>query len=514
MPSSYARRDFLRHLSLASAAATGSAFTPGLLAQSRNANPLKMPALLRGDLQAGTRHYNLAMQSGQTQFFPGLNTATYGLNGSYLGPTLKLQNGEQVAMHVRNGLNEVTTLHWHGLHVPARADGGPHQTIQPGSTWDADFSVMQRGGTFWYHSHTMGKTGEQVYRGLAGMIQLEDEDTVQDGLPSEYGVDDIPVIIQDKRFNRDGSLAYIGMHRDVMAGFTGNTLLVNGTLNAYFDAATDKLRLRLLNASNSRIYTLAFSDDRPFSIIGCGGSLLQTPLTQRQLILAPAERADIVVDLSDGRPTMLTNIPMPANSPFQTQGMMRNMLGNNDQPFDILELRPQSGAASSPALPGQLTTITPMQESSAVRTRRFVLNMMMGMGMMGGGGPGGRGPGGGGGGMNMNTPFSINGASMDMNVINERITMGDTEIWEIVNDTMMTHPFHVHHSQFQILDRNGRPPAAEERGYKDTVKVGPGETVRFIMRFENFSDAERAYMYHCHILEHEDNGMMGQFLVV
>lgn len=508
MKFSHSRRTVIRQLGLGSLAGTFPAILYGQSrGQAAGRNALQIPPLFEGVPSTAGQLYSLTMQQGETEFFNGVRTQTLGINGNYLGPTLRLLNGEQVAMDVNNQMQENTTLHWHGLHVPAVADGGPAQIIAPGTIWQPRFEVMQQAGTFWYHSHAMGQTGSQVYHGLAGMIILDDEESLTLQLPREYGVDDIPLILQDKRFNADGSLAYVGMRRDIMTGFFGDTILVNGTLNPQFSPTTEKVRFRLLNGSNARTYTLAFSDQRSFSLIGSGGSFLPSPLVTNTLILAPAERAEIVVDFSDGRATTLVTTELPADSGFRTQGMMSMMTAMVDQEFDLLEITPQTGLASSPALPRQLTTLTRIAESEARRTRRFTLNMMMGMGM---GGPGG----GGGGRMNMSAPFSINGRAMDMDVINERVTMGDTEIWEIVNDTMMLHPFHVHHNQFQILDRNGSPPRADEVGFKDTVKVGPGETVRFIMRFENFSDPDNAYMYHCHILEHEDNGMMGQFVVV
>ena len=505
MRHSLSRRNFLGRAAIGLASTALPAIGWG---QSAGQNPLRIPSLLAGEVRSGVKHYDLTMQQGMSEFFSDVGTPTLGLNGSYLGPTLKLNNNDRVSLHVRNSITETATLHWHGLHVPAKADGGPAQVIAPNTVWDADFTVMQRGGTFWYHAHTMGQTGSQVYRGLSGLIELEDDETTQPGLPSEYGVDDIPVIIQDKRFNRDGSLAYIGMHRDIMAGFSGNTLLVNGTLNPYFAATSRRTRLRLLNASNARTYNLSFRDNRSFEVIGSGGSLLATPESMMNIVLAPAERADIIVDLANGQNAGLISSALPSDSPFLSRGMMRNMQAMSGEDFDVLTLRPQAGANDSPELPRQLTTISRIPESEAIRTRRFELGMVMGMGMMGGRG------GGGGRGMNASTPFSINGQSMAMDVINETVQVDSTEIWEIVNDTMMMHPFHVHHGQFQILDRNGRPPHPEEMAYKDTVKVGPGETVRFIMRFTDFSDPDTAYMYHCHILEHEDNGMMGQFVVV
>lgn len=480
-----------------------------VLGQSLPTQPLAIPPLLTGEARAGVTHYTLQAQRGTRQFLPGLTTPTLGINGDYLGPTLRLRRGDNVSLQVGNRIGEPTTLHWHGLHVPVDADGGPHQVIADGATWEPTFSVMQPGGTFWYHSHQLGQTGAQVYRGLAGMIIIEDEESRQDGLPSTYGVDDIPLVIQDRAFNTDGSFRYVGMHRDVMTGLFGDTILINGTLSPEFSPSTTKVRFRLLNASNARTYTLAFSDRRAFELIASDGGLLEAPVALTTLELAPAERAEIVVDFSGRQPVDLVSQPMAADSPSQTTGMMRNMHPMNNEAFHLLSLRPQTSLQQSPVLPAHLTELERLQPVDAVTERRLVLSMAMGMGMgrgAGGGSPG-RGMMGGG------ASFFINGEAMDMNVINQRVVTGTTEIWELMNDSMMMHPFHIHHGQFQVLSRNGQPPAPHESGNKDTVKVGPGETVRFIMRFEHFSDAVQPYMYHCHILEHEDNGMMGQFIV-
>ncbi|NKB32897.1 MAG: multicopper oxidase domain-containing protein [Pseudomonadales bacterium] len=507
------RREFLSNVTLGSA----SLLLPNIVfSQSANQpNELKLPELLTGNQQQGKRAYQLSVQSGISQFLPGLNTATLGINSAYLGPTMKLRKDDDVLLRVRNALEESTTLHWHGLHVPALSDGGPHQVIEPGAGWAPEFKVMQDAGTFWYHSHIVDRTGEQVYRGLAGMIIIEDENSNDLGLPAEYGVDDIPLIVQDRRFNNDGSLRYVQMHRDVMTGFYGDTVLVNGTHNPIFTPSSNKVRFRILNAANARTFNFAFDDNRQFDLVSSDGGLLNAPISSDRLLLAPAERADIVVDVSDGRPFRLLSLPVPANSPFAPRGMMRNMHPLNTENMDILAIQPQSNLRTSEALSPQLAAINSMEESAATQERRFVLSMVMGMGMGMRGGPGGRGNRGGGPGRGMRNQgnFFINNEAMDMAKINHRIKNGSTEIWRIENDSMMMHPFHVHHGQFQILDRNRVPASAIESGYKDTVKVGPGETVRFIMRFENFSDSENAYMYHCHILEHEDNGMMGQFTV-
>lgn len=502
------RRCFVRGLGVS---ASSTLLPMSLFAQDVTQNELQIPALHVGEMQAGRQHYGLQLQSGTRQFLRGLTTPTLGINGSFLGPTLRLKNGSDVAISVLNQLNEPSTLHWHGLHVPAKADGGPAQIIAPATSWQPTFTVNQKAGTFWYHSHLLNKTGEQVYRGLAGMIILDDEESENLEIPSTYGVDDIPLIVQDRRFNEDGSFRYVGMHRDVMTGVLGDRILVNGTTSALFSPSTNKVRFRILNAANARTFNFALADGREFSLIASDGGFLEKPVTLRNIVVAPAERVEIVVDFGDGGPVDLISLPLPASSPYSTIGMMRNMLATSTESFTILNIEPQSALQHSAVLPGQFTSIRRMQESEATGTRRFELSMPMGMGMMGRGG-GQRGGGGRMGGMG--GEFLINGKAMAMDEINEVVPIGSTEIWEIHNDSMMMHPFHIHHGQFQILDRDGVPPSPEEMGYKDTVKVGPGQLLRFIMRFENFSDSDTAYMYHCHILEHEDNGMMGQFTVV
>ncbi len=498
------RRRFLK----ATGAGAAAIWCPQSLLAQQGANELRIPPLVTGNRRGGRRHYELVAQSGESQFFPDRSTPTIGFNGSYLGPTLRLRDGDDVSIDVENRLDEPTTVHWHGLHVPASADGGPHQIIEPGRRWSAEFTVMQKAGPFWYHSHLIDKTGEQVYRGLAGMLLVEDEESRSLELPSEYGVDDIPVVFQDRRFNEDGSFRYVSSRHDIMMGMHGDTILVNGTLDPYFVPTTRKVRFRLLNGSNARTYNIAFSDNRQFTQLSCDGSFLGQPLQVTVLTLAPAERCEIVVDFSDGAPVNMLSVPMAVDSPYRTRHMMghRGPVYENDS-FHIMAIRPQSQLQPSPELPPVLTSLVDYEAVGIDRVRRFDLTMAMGMGMMGRGGRSGRG------GQGNEELFFINGRSMHMVGINVRVPMGSTEIWEITNNSRMMHPFHVHHGQFQVKDRNGRPPPPHERAFKDTVKIGPGETVRFVMEFLHFSDPDLPYMYHCHILEHEDHGMMGQFIV-
>ncbi len=486
--------------------------TPGAapaLARSDNPVDLPIPPLDKGRVESGVRIFDLALQRGNAHFLPGLSTPTLGINGPYLGPTLNLTDGEQVEIRVKNGIGEPTTIHWHGLHIPARADGGPHQMIEPGKTWRPDFKVKQNAGMFWYHPHLLHKTGLHAYLGMAGAIIVNDQRTPDLDLPSDYGVDDIPLVLQDKRFNRDGSLDYLSSMPDRMMGMKGDVLLVNGAIAPSFKATTGKIRLRLLNASNARIYNLGFSDNRKFHIIAGDGSLLPAPFETNRVLISPGERAEIIVDVSDQKMAKLVTYPhkaaggmgmMGGGGGMMGGGMMRRMMGmmgDDNLRFQVLQIQPSSALKTSPAVPSKLIQIPLMKANDASKTRRFVLQMGMGRMMMMGGGSG----------------FTINGREMDMKRIDERVKLGATEIWEVVNKSPMAHPFHIHDIQFQILDRNGKPPRGQETGLKDTVLVGAGETVRVIATFEDYADPERPYMYHCHILEHEDAGMMGQFTV-
>lgn len=456
------------------------------------AKPLAIPDGLAGEVRDGVRTYDLALQRGRSTFFDGVETPTIGINGPYLGPTLKMRAGETVRMNVTNGVGEPSTLHWHGMHLPASADGGPHQIIGDGETWSPQFEVKQRASMFWYHSHMVPRTGPQVYQGLAGMIYVDDDETDRLDLPSEYGVDDIPLVLQDRLFTNSGNLFYSTSMPTRMMGMRGDVMLVNGTANPYFEARTGKLRLRILNGSNARFYKIGFADGRTFQQIGTDGGLLERPYQTSFITLSPGERAQIVVDVDDGRPALLRSFELSGTG-LGGGGMMGGMMGDN-LTFDLLDIRPDAGRARSAQIPNRLINLVRPDPAQAVGTRRFVMQMGMG-GMMGGGG------------------FTINGKSMDTARIDQTVRVGTKEIWQIENPSVMPHPFHIHDVQFRILDRNGSPPAPGEIGLKDTVVINANETVRLLLEFADYADPDSPYMYHCHILEHEDAGMMGQFVV-
>jgi FtsP/CotA-like multicopper oxidase with cupredoxin domain len=448
---------------------------------------LPIPPLLSGTLQGGETVYELTAQTGSRTFFQDTGTLTFGYNGDYLGPTLRFHRGGEVRIRVHNELEEATTVHWHGLEVPGVMDGGPHQVIPAGTTWEPHFTVDQPAATLWYHPHPIGNTARQVYLGLAGLIIIEDETTESLVIPKQYGKNDIPLVVQDRRFQNNGAFSYRLAMPDLMHGLIGDTYLVNGAIKPYHSVNNELIRFRLLNGSNSSLYRFSFSDATVFSQIASDGGFLEQPVEMSSLILSPGERAEILLDLQNRESGDFLYL------------LTETFQGSRDEVLKIVVQEPES-ASTSPAtqIPAGLTSVPKLPEDPSLRSRRFDLETMGrgGMGMMG-------------------SRLTINGRKMDMKRIDAKVKAGSTEIWEIVNvpTGMMEvpHSFHLHGVQFQILDINGKNPPAGENGWKDTVLVWPGDTLRIIIPFREFPGI---YMYHCHLLEHEDDGMMGQFEVV
>ena len=441
---------------------------------------LRIPPLLEPDVDgAGRKVFDLDLQQGRAELLPGTTAETWGVNGAHLGPTVRASRGDTVVMHVRNRLDETTTLHWHGMHLPAAADGGPNQTIEPGDTWSPSWTIDQPAASLWYHPHLMGKTEDHVYRGLAGMFLLDDSAASALQLPSEYGVDDIPLIVQDKRRDDDGSLDF-SQSMISPIGRLGDEILVNGTRDPYVEVADRLVRLRLLNASTARIYDIGFADGREFDLIGTDGGLLEAPERISRLPLSVGERAEIVVELEAGEEAVLRSF-----GPDLGTNAFEGRFAGADDTFDLLKLRADEKLDDSPDLPAKLVAQEGPQESEASGVRRFELGNR-----------------------------DINGVQMDMARIDQVVELGATEVWEVENTSGTPHNFHVHDVRFRVIDYAGEPPPAHLSGLKDTVYVPPGETVRFVTTFEDYADPTTPYMFHCHILEHEDRGMMGQLVVV
>ena len=500
-----------------------TAAAPGVGVFSR---ALLIPPELHGQPRDGVLHYALRMAPGRSMLVDGLQTATWGYNGAVLGPTLRVPRGKAVQIDLNNALDQSTTLHWHGAHVPGEMDGGPQSLIAPGGQRRVHFTLQQPAGSLWYHPHPDTRTGPHVYAGLGGLFLVDDPADQHLGLPQQYGVDDIPLILQDRRLAADGRLLYMTRMMDRM-GMKGDRFLVNGREQPYWNAPAQWVRLRLLNAANARVFNLAFADGRVFHVVATDAGLLPRPVPVHSLLLAPSERAEILVDLrgdqgkrlvlrSDSGAVVpdLSSMPMDADS-FDHQG------------FDLLEFRVGPPAGTPARLPTRMVDLPVLRADAPVR--RFTLQGMSGN-MMGGamGGMEGMGsmrsgsqamdasevgPGGMSLGVGGKKLFSINHHHMDMARIDQRLRLGSTEIWEVANQGHMAHPFHYHSTSFQILSRNGSPPPAHEAGWKDTVLVRRGETVRLIAHFNQPAGDAHPFMFHCHILEHEDNGMMGQFTV-
>lgn len=430
-------------------------------------NPLKIPQLLEPVTASdGVKHFKLTMQTGKTEFLSGKTADTWGINGSYLGPSIRVSNGDKVAFDVVNHLPGISTLHWHGMKLPAVMDGGPHQMIKAGDTWKPHWTINQPAATLWYHPHIQGKTAQHVYRGLAGMIMIEDQDSQK--LPSKYGVDDIPLIVQDKLFTSDGQLSE---KDDTTFGTLGNEILINGTYDPYLKVTASRVRFRLLNASNARAYYFGFSDDRSYKLVANDAGLLQKPVKLNRVKLSPGERAEIVVEFKPGEETILHSYSSGS--------------GIENGEFDLLKIKTASKLTGSAPIPEQLSSVPPIEVPKDARVRQFKMTM----------------------------ESKINDKKMDMERIDEVVPAGTKEIWEVDNFGW-SHNFHIHDAAFRVLDVNGKKPPEYERGRKDTVFIPNGSTVRLAVEFGDYPDPDSPYMYHCHILKHEDDGMMGQFLLV
>jgi FtsP/CotA-like multicopper oxidase with cupredoxin domain len=445
------------------------------------ANQLKIPPLLEPRVDdAGRKVFDLRLQQGTSELLPGKSTQTWGANGAYLGPTLRAARGDRVVVHVANALPEPTTIHWHGMHLPAAADGGPHQPIDPGATWSPSWRIDQPAATLWYHPHPHGATEDHVYRGLAGLFLLEDPQASRLPLPDRYGVDDIPVILQDKRFTGDGQLDF-GEPAFSPIGRLGDQLLVNGTHDPHLDITSQRVRLRLLNASTARVYNVGFADDRSFELVATDGGLLERPHRTTRVPLSPGERAEIVVELRPGERVVLRSFP-----PELGTGLFEGRFAGADDSFDLLQVRANTTLTPSPTMPDRLANHQRLEEAAATKIRRLELN----------------------------GSSRINGQSMELGRIDQAVTVNTTERWEVANRSGNLHNFHIHGLQFKVLAYQGAAPPPHLAGWKDTVFLPSGATVGLQVRFTGYTDPALPYMFHCHLLRHEDNGMMGQLVVV
>jgi len=466
---------------------------------------LPIPAVI--DFGAETQ--KLQAGAATHEFISGASTRCWGFSQSYLGPVLRFKRGHTVKVSIKNTLPVPVTTHWHGLHVPGHVDGGPHSAFSNGKTWSPELDIDQPAATLWYHSHVHGKTAEHIYAGLAGMLIVDDPEAPATQLPQNYGVDDIPLIIQDRAFDNNAQLAYVKRGPFLMHGFRAGEIVVNGAVRPTASVPKGLVRLRVLNASNARIYRFAFEDNRAFHQVASDGGLLQKPQPLRTLMLAPGERAEIVVDFSNGKTTRL--LSAEDNNGPMGGGFMSRMTGGvinapeyvtDDDQFEVLIFTVDPNKSSSVAtLPTTIAGAPPPPDwGEPVKRREFSLQMHGGRGGMGGMRHGG----------DTTGIMAINGKSMDMTRIDTRSKVEETELWQIESDAM-AHPFHVHGTHFQVLSHNGAEVSFGSTGLKDVFLVNG--RAELLVRFNRTADEKHPYMYHCHILEHEDAGMMGQLVV-
>jgi spore coat protein A len=478
--------------------------------------PVAQPVI---GIPGGGASYEMTVTEKRQQLHRDLAPATvWTYNGSYPGPTIEARVGQPVEVTWINDLRDASgaprgehllpvdrclhgvqgagntarvVTHLHGGHVPAASDGHPDDTLLPGQRDLYMYPNQQLPATLWYHDHALGLTRLNVYLGLAGFYLLRDDVEEELGLPA--GDYEVPLIVQDRSFQADGSLVYPA---DWTPHVFGDKILVNGKVWPYLEVARGKYRFRILNGANSRTFRLALSDGATLLQIGTDGGLLPAPVPLERVTLTPAERADVVIDFSGYPAGTVLRLVNDAPAPFPGSPGVGVV-------SDVLEFRVQSQPGHTDALPTTLRPLVALSPADAVRTRTFELEQFYDScaGSM----------------------WMING--LDWNQITEWPVLGTSEIWSFINVSSMVHPMHIHLVMFQVLDRQAfevvdqkivpvgeaLPPPPAEAGWKDTVAVHPFEITRVIARFTDYAGL---FPYHCHVLEHEDHAMMRQFRTV
>jgi FtsP/CotA-like multicopper oxidase with cupredoxin domain len=570
----FSRRSFLRTLGAGGALLVGGGLSAcavppsGVAAPATGPTPRGPSGGFSPDLEI-----NLRAAAGNAQILPGKSTAVWGyqaslargdasslltLKDNYLGPIIRAKKGQRVRVNFKNDLpaGHPSIVHWHGLTLPEDMDGHPRFAVQPGQSYVYEFEVIDRAGPYWFHPHPHEQTGVQVYNGLAGMFLVSDPEEAAAGLPT--GAFDVPLIIQDRAFDASNQFAYLGGagsmpaspsapaggmpgHNmagmggsmggsatpapggmmggmqgamDQMMGFLGTRVLINGKPDYSLSAATRAYRLRLLNGSNARIYKLGWSDGSPIIVIGSDGGLLEKPVEKPYVMLAPGERVEVWADFSRFKlGAEITLQSLKFEGADDHGGMMGGMMssGAPDQgtPMTLLKVKVEREEKETLSLPRTLSSITRLQAEQAVNAAapRQIALTLNGM------------------------QWLINNRTFEMDsaLPEETVKLGTTEVWEIVNKLNpgqmmdangMAHPMHIHGGQFQVLSREVLPQLKAgwdsvregrvDEGWKDTVLVMPGETVKLAMKFERYKGL---FVYHCHNLEHESSGMMRNYRV-
>jgi len=458
-------------------------------------NTMPMPEALYGTT------FNLNIHESTKQLVTGNQTITGAINNeSIWGPTLFINKGDLVHMNVTNNLNESTTVHWHGMHLPSVMDGGPHQVIPAGTLWQPYWTVMNQATTLWYHPHLHETTQAQMTKGLGGFIIVKDPQEAALALPRTYGVDDIVLALTSRSYTPTTN-TFVSSTR-----VYGDYMLSNGTPNAQISLPKQCVRMRILNAEIERAYNLGFSDNRTFYIIGNDGGLLNAPVAVTRVKLLVGERIEIMVNL--GGDTVGSSLDLKAYNSGQTLGFpggepntsgdFGSLLNNID--FNVLHINvAATTTATTPitSVPTALATNTYWTATDATVTRSIAVTN------------GNPGP--------ASVPFNFDNVTYSLNMTPKVVNLNDVEKWTVTNNNVFGHSFHLHDVEFKIVARNGSASAVgtHESGWKDTFYLPRNESVTFVAKFDDFADSDvnHPYMYHCHFGGHEDGGMMGQFIV-
>ena len=450
---------------------------------ARFAVPLAIPPTIAPTRSVGTTDfYDVTEFVAEARILPGLRTPVWTYNGITPGPTFDTVKGRESRVTITNHLGVPTSTHLHGGVTPPQFDGHPLDLVQPGTAFTHVFPGENSAATLWYHDHAIHATGRNVWMGLAGLFLVRDEVEAGLGLPKGPPFE-VPLVIQDRLFNADGSLFYPEKEpgEPVRQGAFGDVILVNGTPFPFLRVQRRKYRFRMLNGSNARFYEFELSTGDPITVIGTDDGFLQHPVQTRSLFMAEAERYDVVIDFAKypvGTKIVLRNkiAPDPFGDPVPPEKIREVMR------FDVV-----ADAASDFDVPRDLGPGPIANAADAVRTRDWEFDRRHGA-------------------------WTVNGELFAGDRIDAIPQFGTTEIWRFVNKSGgWLHPIHPHLVDFRILDRNGRPPKPYETGPKDVVALGPNETIRVAIKFVGFRGT---YVFHCHNIEHEDHDMMTQFRVV
>ncbi|MBL0172234.1 MAG: multicopper oxidase family protein [Gemmatimonadaceae bacterium] len=455
--------------------------------------PLILPPVLSGGdltLTATAHTINVA---------PGVKADVWSVGDGPLCPTIRMRTGDTTRIRFENMLPEPSILHRHGLLVPEAADGHPRLAVGTGGSYQYSFPVINRAGTYWYHAHPHHRTGVQIYRGMAGLLFVDDTKEDMLGFPPESR--ELPVIIQDKRLDAKGAFVFEPAMHEQMEGYFGDTPYVNGVRLPFMAVETTTYRLRVINASTSRILRLEFSNKMPMTLIGNDGGLLPEPATLTSIDLGTGERADLLVDfgkIPDGQRVMLQSAEFASPARMGGMGGMAGMGGGRGRmgaggipqgsALKLVEFEVTKEVTPEPWKPMALPAVPKLDPARAAKTRSFTFDSAM-------------------------MQHTINGRPFEMDRVDETVKFGTYEIWNFVNNSPFAHPVHMHAVQFQVLKRvGGRARLFPwEQGWKDTVLVHPGETVSVMAAF----DRNRGrFLLHCHNLVHEDMGMMMNFDIV